>query len=291
MARIRSIKPEFWSSEQVMALSRDARLLFIGMWNFADDAGRLKLNAATLKAQVFPGDSDVSASHVAEWIEELIHGGLIERYVNVHGTFSEITGWSKHQKINRPQPSKFPGKHDYSPIHGSFTDRSVNDHGVFTDGSDKDLSTEGIGGEAPAASPAPVPPLPPAPPMRTPNGVVWVRFKARVVAATGMPPGSTDKTTQAAKSLADWLGQQATDEADFERRLAVVLDAFFADDWAASKGWPIAALASNPVRYAKTPSSPLGGAGNGLPASGQETPDEKRARLKRELAAANGRPV
>lgn len=39
------------------------------------------------------------------------------------------------------------------------------------------------------------------------------------------------------------------------------------------------------------PPSPLGGAGNGLPVSGQETADEKRARYKRELAAANGRPV
>jgi len=34
MARIRTIKPEFWTAEQVMELSRDARLLFIGMWNF-----------------------------------------------------------------------------------------------------------------------------------------------------------------------------------------------------------------------------------------------------------------
>lgn len=39
MARIRTIKPEFWTAEQVMELSRDARLLFIGMWNFCDDAG------------------------------------------------------------------------------------------------------------------------------------------------------------------------------------------------------------------------------------------------------------
>ena len=39
MARIRSIKPEFWTAEQVMECSPMARLLFIGMWNFCDDGG------------------------------------------------------------------------------------------------------------------------------------------------------------------------------------------------------------------------------------------------------------
>jgi hypothetical protein len=32
MARIRSIKPEFFTSISIADLSRDARLMFIGMW-------------------------------------------------------------------------------------------------------------------------------------------------------------------------------------------------------------------------------------------------------------------
>ena len=39
MARIRTIKPEFWTSEQVVDCSPTARLLFIGLWNFCDDGG------------------------------------------------------------------------------------------------------------------------------------------------------------------------------------------------------------------------------------------------------------
>jgi len=46
--RIRSIKPEFWKSETVAALSPLARLLFIGLWNYADregaDGGSAKAN-------------------------------------------------------------------------------------------------------------------------------------------------------------------------------------------------------------------------------------------------------
>jgi hypothetical protein len=49
MARIRTVKPEFWTSEQVMNCSRDARLLFIGMWNFCDDGGNHPASAKTLK--------------------------------------------------------------------------------------------------------------------------------------------------------------------------------------------------------------------------------------------------
>ena len=40
MARIRTIKPEFWASEQVMDCKPVTRLLFIGLWNFVDDFGR-----------------------------------------------------------------------------------------------------------------------------------------------------------------------------------------------------------------------------------------------------------
>lgn len=57
MARIRTIKPEFWTSEQVMNCSRDARLLFIGLWNFCDDYGRHPANSKQLKALIFPDDN------------------------------------------------------------------------------------------------------------------------------------------------------------------------------------------------------------------------------------------
>lgn len=60
MARIRSIKPEFWSSEQVMECSVTARLMFIGMWNFADDLGRIPLSVKSIKAKVFPSDEMAS---------------------------------------------------------------------------------------------------------------------------------------------------------------------------------------------------------------------------------------
>lgn len=107
MARIRSIKPEFWSSEQIMNCSRDARLLFIGLWNFVDDAGRSPNSAKTIRAQVFPGDEDVKAESVRRLLDELSTNGLL-RFYEVDGrSYLKVTGWH-HQKIDRPRPSKYP---------------------------------------------------------------------------------------------------------------------------------------------------------------------------------------
>jgi hypothetical protein len=36
------IKPEFWSDEKLAALSLQARLIYIGLWNLSDDYGVVK---------------------------------------------------------------------------------------------------------------------------------------------------------------------------------------------------------------------------------------------------------
>ena len=79
MARIRTIKPEFWSSEQIMECSTNARLLFIGLWNFCDDAGRIPFKPRQIKAQVFPGD-DFSSQNILGMIQELSANGLVSVY-------------------------------------------------------------------------------------------------------------------------------------------------------------------------------------------------------------------
>lgn len=106
MARIRSIKPEFWTSEQVMECSPNARLLFIGMWNFADDCGRLPCSAKSLKAQIFPSD-DISVENIRGMINELSANGLVLIYSVEDKDYLQITGWS-HQRIDKPQPAKYP---------------------------------------------------------------------------------------------------------------------------------------------------------------------------------------
>lgn len=101
MARIRSVKPEYWTSEQVMNMSRDARLLFIGLWTFCDDNGIHPASALSLKAEVLPGDT-LTADQVMVFIDEMIEQGLVEEY-EAHGrAFWRVTGWRRHQRIDQP---------------------------------------------------------------------------------------------------------------------------------------------------------------------------------------------
>ena len=57
MARIRTIKPSFWGSPTIAPLSRDARLLAIGLMSYADDDGRFLAATNALNGYVFPNDA------------------------------------------------------------------------------------------------------------------------------------------------------------------------------------------------------------------------------------------
>lgn len=105
MARIRTIKPEFWSSEQIMDCSTNARLLFIGLWNFCDDGGNHPASARTIKAEIFPGD-DIASADIQRMLDELSSNHLIVRYIAENKEFYHVTGW-KHQKIDKPS-YKYP---------------------------------------------------------------------------------------------------------------------------------------------------------------------------------------
>ena len=105
MARIRTIKPEFWSSEQVMESRPLARLLFIGLWNFCDDGGNHPLAPRTIKALVFPGD-DISTEAVSELLGELEGAGLTRSYSVAGKLYLHVNGW-KHQKIEK-RTFKYP---------------------------------------------------------------------------------------------------------------------------------------------------------------------------------------
>lgn len=109
MARIRSIKPEFWTSERVMECSPLARLLFIGIWNFCDDAGNHPDAERSLKALIFPGD-DIDSATVRRLLDELSENGLLSLYTHEGRRYLHVNGW-RHQRIEKPTVKypPFPG--------------------------------------------------------------------------------------------------------------------------------------------------------------------------------------
>jgi hypothetical protein len=124
VARVRTIKPEFWSDDKLTECSLKARLLFIGTWNFADDAGNLDRSAKQIKARVFPVDSIDCEPLLAE----LIARGLLIEYSVSGRKFLHIRGFEKHQVINRPSKPQCPAYDDALSTHGALTDPSLSTH-------------------------------------------------------------------------------------------------------------------------------------------------------------------
>lgn len=115
MARIRSIKPEFTQSETIGRLSRDARLLFIQLWTIVDDDGRTRAASRMLASLLYPYDDD-APKLIDRWLIELEDENCIRRYESDGSQYLEIVNWLKHQKIDRPTPSKLPSFDAGSPL-------------------------------------------------------------------------------------------------------------------------------------------------------------------------------
>lgn len=131
MPRIRTVKPEFWSSEQVVNCSRDARLLFIGMWNFCDDQGIHTASLVRLKMEVFPGDNfPEGVEEIRRLVGELLANGLLIEYESGGEHYWQVTGW-KHQKIEKPN-NKYPLPQVQNKTNSATCRRKVGDQSANT---------------------------------------------------------------------------------------------------------------------------------------------------------------
>lgn len=138
MARIRTIKPEFFTSLTVADLPLTARLTFIGLWTHVDDEGRCVDDARLIKAAVWPLD-DRTAFDVETDLKALTESSLITRYVVNEKRYMAVTNWREHQRINRPTPSNLPGPDQHeSPTPGpgsGINEDSVSAHGGLNEDS------------------------------------------------------------------------------------------------------------------------------------------------------------
>jgi hypothetical protein len=148
MARIRTIKPDFWTDEKLTECSPIARLLFIGLLNFADDNGNLTRSSKKIKMQVFPADM----IDCEPLIGELITHGVLSEYSVSGEKYLNIKGFTKHQLINRPSKTNIPVM--------EVTESSLNTHGVLSESSlterkgEEGSGEEGKGKDKPYSSSA-----------------------------------------------------------------------------------------------------------------------------------------
>ena len=104
MARIRTIKPEFFTDAALGECSTTARLAFVASWVFADDNGNLERSSKQLKAQAFPYDH----LDVEPLLLELLARGCLIEYEVGGKKYMHIKGFERHQRIDKKSSPRYP---------------------------------------------------------------------------------------------------------------------------------------------------------------------------------------
>jgi hypothetical protein len=153
VARIRTIKPEFWTDGNIVKLSPLARLFFIGMWNFTlCDHGHVADDAFRLKLQILPTD-DVNAEDL---LSEIMAAGRVQRISGGSGSrsFLHIKRFEDHQKIDPRWKTRCPACAQVDSLQPAETQVSLSEQ--QRDSPELSLGRDGMGWEKKTSSKAAV---------------------------------------------------------------------------------------------------------------------------------------
>ncbi|MDX3713431.1 hypothetical protein PV733_31710 [Streptomyces europaeiscabiei] len=113
MARIRSIKPEFFTSLTIADLSLSARLTFIGLWTYVDDNGVGPADPRLIRAAVWPlEEAPDILQRTREDLQSLQEARLITLYEASGRPLVCVNSWDEHQKVSHPRKPRFLAPHE-----------------------------------------------------------------------------------------------------------------------------------------------------------------------------------
>ena len=133
MARIRTIKPQFWESERVGRMSILARLTFLGLISLADDEGRGRGSPQYLMSALHAYDiaGEVTEKKFLAALSEIEQAGVVNFYTVRGCAYYALPGWLEHQRVDHPQKSSIPEQgleqgHEHGKSVGKITQTIVN---------------------------------------------------------------------------------------------------------------------------------------------------------------------
>jgi hypothetical protein len=105
MGRIRTIKPEFHSHEELSALPAETHLLAGALTNYADDEGYFNANPGLVRAGTHPLRDDPTP--IVAQLAQLLAMGYIEIHSCADGKMiGRIVNFNSHQKVSHPSESR-----------------------------------------------------------------------------------------------------------------------------------------------------------------------------------------
>jgi hypothetical protein len=117
MPRIRTIKPEFFTSPDVAAVDFPVRLFYQALWCWADDFGIGETNLNGLLGFSFPDSDGFSAQDLRRFCADCAQHFEITFYTVRGRHYYAIKTWDQHQKTERrEQRRKYPTPDDPDAI-------------------------------------------------------------------------------------------------------------------------------------------------------------------------------
>jgi hypothetical protein len=109
--RLRTLKPGFFTNDELAEIPPLGRLLFAGLWCMADRAGRLEDRPKKIKAQILPYDD----CKIEALLDALAKRGFIVRYAHEGAPYLQITNFLKHQNPHvKEAESTIPAPDEHS---------------------------------------------------------------------------------------------------------------------------------------------------------------------------------
>lgn len=211
MARIRSIKPEYWKDGKIRRMSDSCALFFIGLWNFCDDEGKC-INDSLELASNMPR---FKSQHISKWIQTLFEVGSIQ--LSTDFKWISITNWN-HQKIDKPRlPQVRKEEIEWIPI--PTADLSANAQRMVDDsstnvrrkdriGSDRIGSDRIVAKRGTASSKKPQPD-------KTLGSKIFESYQKAFISRYGVEPPRSSKTNKNCQDLGTRLGEDAIEVVKF----------------------------------------------------------------------------
>lgn len=116
MARIRTIKPEFFRHEKLQDLEIEfpelrAMMVFAALWGHCDKNGIFEWKPRQLQLDILPFVWEATGKHLGSTLEALVKHGFIKTYTDGQKTYGFVPTFKEHQRVNGKEaqaPALYP---------------------------------------------------------------------------------------------------------------------------------------------------------------------------------------
>jgi len=144
MARMRTLKPEFFRDRLIGKLGSRVASVYQVLWCMADDGGTAPCDPDRMKGEMFYTWPEMTQRVLMEAIHRLAVHGRLDLYRVGDETFAKIRTFPRHQKPQRPSAFRYPTSPQlFTPDEWmSFVQGSMSPHGVLSEPSTSVVSSQ-----------------------------------------------------------------------------------------------------------------------------------------------------